>query len=88
MSGWMQRAAEEAEQERERIERLDGRMAELEAENARLRRALEKYANQDNWVENADWPSPHWIWIGTHPIPARIAQAALAPTTAESEVKE
>jgi hypothetical protein len=42
MSGWMQRAAEEAELEQERIKELDSLVAELEAENAKLRTALEK----------------------------------------------
>jgi hypothetical protein len=49
MSGWMQRAAEDAEMEYERVKELDSRIDELEAENAKLRSALE----QVEWVGEA-----------------------------------
>jgi hypothetical protein len=46
MSGWMQRAAEDAEREYERVKGLDARIDELKAENTKLRAALE----QVEWV--------------------------------------
>jgi hypothetical protein len=71
---------------------------DLEAENQRLRAALEEYANEDNWMVYNDpeqTQRPEYTWrMQNHPgnssfhVGPQIAQAALAPALDESEVKE
>ncbi len=50
-------------------------VADLQAENARLRAALAIYANSENWA------APGYVWVGpSRDEPGcRIAQAALQP---------
>jgi hypothetical protein len=87
MSGWMQRAAEDAEREYDRVERLDARIDELEAENAKLRAALEMV----EWGGEPDGLCPHCLqteFWGASGKPwghtsGCVIGKALAPTPAE-----
>jgi len=63
----------------------------LEADAARLRAALEKYADKGNWQRiqhpnGPEWPVD-WIWYGDDKDPIAFAQAALSPRQPESEGK-
>jgi len=69
-----------AAEEREAIAALK----EIEAENARLREALAKYADARHWGMERDFRYPRAVWIGPGadqpvPDPPGIARSALKP---------
>lgn len=68
----------DAEQYHEdRIRRADeaDRISELEAEVARLRAILARYADEDNWYQYLHKPD---VWTGDDGAGYELAQAALA----------
>ena len=65
----------------EQLENAIDCMATAEAENERLRSALEEYADMSNWLVNRDERTPTWIWLGDDGN--AVAQAALRPEQPE-----
>jgi len=77
-----ERLAIERAEEAKRLE--DPRITELEAENARLRAALEIYAKPEHWRPAKTQHRRIWIY-NCYENGFKIAQAALAPKTKEGQ---
>jgi len=83
MSGWMQRAAEDAELEYERIKGLDARIDELETENALFRLALEQIRDGRFPQVCAEYATCQHEGCNASYAAFVIADIALKPTPAE-----
>ena len=54
---------------------LANKVIKLEAENARLRAALEKFADESNWLRDEEYRI--YEWQGVEDVPFNIAKEAL-----------